>query len=230
MSNANLSLRSFWRQQIWQAAWDSPALRALLTQLAPETLPSGAQILKAGDTTTVYQVFCAGQKLVVKRYNLKHWRYALKRALLPSRAGKSWRNAQLLQRLGLSTPVPVAWVEDRWGLLRRTSYFIYQHQEGMDAETYFHAKSVGWQAQAAAVTLLLQRLGQQRLRHGDLKATNILLMPTGPTLLDLDALRVCRLQPARCQAKDRARWLENWQDEPELLTVFSQLWVETGQP
>ncbi len=221
---ATLSKRQFWRVQHWQMVWDSPALRQLLAQLHPETLPPLAHILKAGDTTTVYQVPCAGQMLVVKRYNLKHWRYALKRALLPSRAAKSWRNALLLQRLGLRTPAPVAWVEARWGPLRRTSYFVYQHLEGIDAESYFLAKPPDWPAQAVAVTALLQQLGHCHLRHGDLKATNILLTPDGPAILDLDALRPCRWRLTQAQAKDRARWLENWPGDTELHAVFSRLW------
>ncbi len=219
-----LKSTTFTRRSLWAASFDSPALRRLLASLCADSVPGDALMLKAGDTTTVYQVPCAGRQLVVKRYNLKNWRYALKRALLPSRAQKSWANAGLLRQLGLPTPPPVAWVEERWGLLRRTSYFLYEHQDGVDAASYFLTLPEGWQQQAEVISHCLQQLAVHQLRHGDLKATNLLLTAPGVVLLDLDALRRCRFQPRRCAMRDRARWLENWQDHPELHATFTRLW------
>ena len=69
------------------------------------------------------------------------------------------------------------------------------------------------------------KLRHERISHGDLKASNILLSSRGPVLIDLDAMRQHKTESKYQQAarKDINRFLRNWEDNPVLLATTRQL-------
>jgi tRNA A-37 threonylcarbamoyl transferase component Bud32 len=79
-------------------------------------------------------------------------------------------------------------------------------------------------ATAGKVAALIAALRAARLSHGDLKATNVLLSPAGPVLIDIDALRAHRSAAAfeRAHAKDLARFMRNWESDPQLSRMFEE--------
>ncbi len=68
----------------------------------------------------------------------------------------------------------------------------------------------------------MHRLDALRLEHGDLKASNIIMGPKGPMLVDLDAMKrhrsAWRFQGAA--RKDRRRFQLNWQNLPAVRSLF----------
>ena len=79
---------------------------------------------------------------------------------------------------------------------------------------------------------ILCKLRHERISHGDLKASNILLSSRGPVLIDLDAMRQHKTESTYQQAarKDINRFLRNWQDNPVLLATARQLLSAQGFP
>lgn len=71
---------------------------------------------------------------------------------------------------------------------------------------------------------LFKSLWTNRISHGDMKATNILIHNSKPLLLDLDATHqhpsFTRLKPFA--EKDVKRFLKNWRNIPELHAWFAQ--------
>jgi RIO-like serine/threonine protein kinase len=95
--------------------------------------------------------------------------------------------------LQIPTPKPLAYIEQRKGLLIWKSHLITEYVEGQRLYDFLRDGRVT-QQQRSAITQqimdLLNNLGQYRITHGDLKHTNILITDKGPVLTDLDGMRV----------------------------------------
>jgi len=67
-----------------------------------------------------------------------------------------------------------------------------------------------------------------RICHGDFKASNLLVTKDGIALVDLDSMKAhARARNhRRCAAKDRRRFLQNWQDRPAQWDAFAKLLAE----
>lgn len=198
---------------------DGTGLGALLA--APEAQLAAGEWLKDGNTASVLRIAAAGSALVVKRYNIKHRRHGLGRALRHSRAWISWQNANMLALLGIPTPQPLALLEHRFGPLRRTTYLISAHSPGVPLQDWLRRHWLQQQGDAVvpdwldrALRDILAALGTARISHGDLKASNFLVEDTDRRvqLIDLDAMRLhrCGRRFRRARHRDLARFLDNW--------------------
>ena len=210
--------RQTWhRFMVCDREWFGPDRRKLLDD--PEAFIDGGTLLKAGNSATVARLTVDGQAIVVKRYNIKNRAHALRRSLRPSRAMISWTNAHRLRFLGISTPRPLAVIEERWGIVRQRAYFIMAYQPGNTIDEALRAAAADADQVARLldqVGRLLQQLAAARLSHGDFKATNFLLSSGRLYLLDLDGMRSHATSSAfeRAFRKDLARLKRNWADLP----------------
>lgn len=180
--------------------------------------------LKQGNSATVVKVEVAGQPIVIKRYNIKSAGHFLRRCLRPSRAAVSWRNANLLEFLDVPTAKPLGFIENRRFGLRHTAYFICEFNEARGLDEVYKDRDPTEQ-ELAQIKTIFNRLQRDSISHGDMKASNFLLDNQGQiSLIDLDAMtdKHCT-EKAFNQAwlKDRARFMQNWQQKPELLDLFS---------
>lgn len=185
------------------------------------------QLLKQDQATTVGRIHLAGVNLVIKQYHLRNPGYAIKRSVRHTRAHNCWHMAHKLQTLGIATPSPVAIIEERFGPLRRRSWLLYYWLDGDICRDFLQQQGLTPTTRpiCQAIIKLLHTLQTQRISHGDLKATNLLLTPSGPALLDLDASHYHRpysLSWHHRQRRDCQRFLRNWQQHPELLEFFSR--------
>jgi serine/threonine-protein kinase RIO1 len=150
----------------------------------------------------------------------------MRRAVQPTRAAISWRNAQRLMLYGLSTPLPIALIERRFGPLRRVSYIVTAFHEGESAAAYFARVDIESAIpMARRIVALLRQLRRLNLSHGDLKATNLLICDGRVLLTDLDALVQHRSDRTAARAHDRdlQRFMRNWEGRPALHALFARL-------
>lgn len=192
-------------------------------------LEDTSQRLKTGNTCTVGLADMGSNQLVIKRYNIKSSLHALSRAFRPSRAAKSWANAHRLNISNISTPKPLALVEERCGLLRRRAYFLAEYINAPDIAEFFeqtHCLEVKKNV-AFEVARLFHKLYLLKFSHGDCKATNIKIVDLTPVLIDLDSM-VSHTSVWRSNGKhvrDLKRFMRNWQNDSVITAVLKQAFV-----
>jgi tRNA A-37 threonylcarbamoyl transferase component Bud32 len=186
------------------------SLQSLL--LDPDDAMTRGQLLKDGGTCTVARIASNNRQVVIKRYNIKHWRHALSRAWRPSRAWHSWREAHRLAFHGIATPQPLAMIEERFGPLRGRAFLVTAHCAGQSLLHSLDPNNEPDPVQGMAIRRLFKALCALRITHGDLKASNLLWQDDEIFLIDLDAMVQHRAQStfAATWRRDRARFVRNW--------------------
>ena len=158
-----------------------------------DALMQEGQVLKRDDTSFVSRVLWNGQDAVVKRYNHRGLWHSFRHTLKGSRARRNWRHAQRLTFLKITTPEPLAYVDQYRGPLLWQSYFVARFVPGPQVHQILRDQSVAeGQKQLVhdQVLELLRRMADHGISHGDMKHTNILYDGTGVVLTDLDAMRI----------------------------------------
>lgn len=203
-----------------------PALQPLLSEL--DARIDAGHIYKTGGAATVARVELDGRPLVVKRYNVKNLLHWLKRFWRPSRAWHSWREGNRLQLLGITTPTPLAVIEQRWCWLRGRAYLITDYCGGQDIIARFEAylQATPPETELLALDRLFAALLRERISHGDFKGHNLFWDDAQGawSLIDVDAMCQHRSTRsfARAYARDRARFLRNWPADSALHQLLDQ--------
>ncbi len=214
-----------WHQfVVFARQYDNSEFRKILAD--PDAFVDAGEILKPGNTSTVSKIVLGEQTLVIKRYNIKNSWHAIKRALRPSRAWVSWRNAHLLDFYGFNTPRPVAMIEQRRGLLRGKAYYLAEVCEAQDSLQYFNSISIDSTAKqllALQIIRCLRRMQSLNIVHGDLKGSNILVGDKDISLIDLDAMKQYSFPyfANKSLKRDRRRFMRNWENSPEVQQLFA---------
>ncbi len=210
-------------------------------------------LLKDGVTCKVWALKIGNVSVVVKRYNIKPlWRRIKFRllfgrgllspenanlpllfGLIPGRALISWENAHMLRFFGVQTPRPMAVLRTGRDAIHSTSYFMTEAVAGIRATWWFldeRFSEAEKTQMATKVALLLRRLAEQRISHGDLKAANILIVGATPVLIDLDAMvrHSSRAIFRYHWGRDIQRFLEAWEHVPEVQQMMRRALVENG--
>jgi len=230
-TSANCCEKRFDRFVVYERSIASAELEKFINN--PDDFIRAGRVIKAGNSATVAAITIGGREYIVKRYNIKNLWHGLSRALRPSRAWESWRNAHMLQMFGLGTAKPWLMMERRSGPLRRQAYFVAEALPGQDVLHFLEKepiKCTPWQTALQQFRQLFQIMQQYQIVHGDMKATNFISTPEQLLILDLDAMRQesSRAKFIKAFNKDLQRFLGNWQgNEPaeqavrQLITDFT---------
>jgi len=183
-----------------------------------DSLMDKGQILKDGNTCYVSHLTWNGKDVVVKRYNHKGFVHSLRHTIKRSRARRGWLHAHRLGMLKIATPRPLAYIEQRKGMLVWKSYLMTEYVEGQKLYDFLRDSKIEQEERSKVtqqVKELLNRLGEHRISHGDLKHSNILITDNSPILTDLDGMKVHKQNWTyqRRRTKDHARLLKDWPGE-----------------
>jgi len=221
--------RSFRRLVMLSRRYDSPGIQQLISTPAALLNTASAKSMKQGNTATLASVRIDGKDIVIKHYRVKGILHGLRKACLRSRAETSWINAHRLQRYGIRTAQPVALIMNTVGPFRLDSFFITEHVPGPNAAVFFNSTTISLADKTAAahhLSELLRRLAENRLHHGDLKATNIIISGLEPVLLDLDSMQQYGSDTKKFRhvfKKDLERFKRNWNSGSDIDALLREL-------
>lgn len=188
------------RDSLSRAATFDPTLpEQLIEQLwrEPSSLIRTGQLLRRTGLRRTVRVTWDAKQYVLKHYRPTYWHFVRQ---LPSR---SWAFATFkatirLINAGISTPRPVACVENRWGSLRRDSFLMYEYVEGITLRSYLKGKAKHPQPLTDNLSRQLrdlwQRLADLRASIADAHTGNFIVCPAGRLwVIDLDKARFHRV-------------------------------------
>jgi hypothetical protein len=129
---------------------------------------------------------------------------------------------------GIETAQPIAFMEKRIGPIRLVSYLVTQFIDGKNARDFFLSDREPADRRlkvAEKITDLIYRLGTLRIKHGDMKATNLAITDEQVYLLDLDALRQYKgnFSFNHLHRRDILRFLRNWEEDSPVRKLFDRL-------
>lgn len=202
----------------------------------PDCFLEAGVSLKRDDRTTVARVplrhpeseghFPKAASGVLKRLNLRNLGHTLTHMLWFTRAARAWVYGREMLEAGLETPRPLAMVEDRIGPLRFRSFVLTEHVEGTHLMRYLRENQLTTTELdriASQFAQIWHTLGELRIVHGDLKATNFLVTPHGQLkLIDLDGTFRHWFDITFLPLRDRdwLRFFKNWKGRPEVAAAF----------
>ncbi|HOO40227.1 MAG TPA: lipopolysaccharide kinase InaA family protein [Syntrophales bacterium] len=185
-----------------------------LTEKLDDAMRRG-KILKDGSKSFVSLVAMEGREVVVKGYHHLGWVHSLRHTFQGSRAKRAWKTANHLCGLGVTTPRPLAYIDEYRGFLLWKSYFIYEYVSGPSLQDFLEDSAVPEKQKhrrIEQVIEVLSHLSEHGLSHGDLKHTNMICNGDAVVFIDLDALRqtfpIGFLKRHRYE-KDKARFLRD---------------------
>jgi tRNA A-37 threonylcarbamoyl transferase component Bud32 len=185
-----------------------------LTVHLEETMIRG-EVLKNGSKSHVSHTTLGGRDVVIKGYRHLGLLHSLRHTLQGSRAKRSWFTAHRLRRLAVPTPTALAYLDEyRRGLLWR-SFFIYDYVAGSELYVVLNDPAVPGERKRRLidrVMVVLKRLSEGGISHGDLKHSNMICTGDDVSFIDLDAMRPAFgpdfLKRYRLE-KDRARFFRD---------------------
>jgi tRNA A-37 threonylcarbamoyl transferase component Bud32 len=186
------------------------------------------QIYKDDRTTTVClaQFGTEQRPMVIKRFNARNRWHVIKRLFRKTRARRCWQMAQAFAEAGLKVAKPILMLEQRFGPLRFNAYYVTKHLNGVPLIDVIASLSENELVEVmAAVENLFSLFKDNRLTHGDMKASNLIWHENQLYLIDLDAAMQHQTdltwRPAN--AKDKKRFLKNWKNNQDLYVRFKVL-------
>ena len=212
----------FSRLVVCKRDWLNKEVHQLLAN--PDSFMQQGRQLKNGNSSTVSKAFVNGKQVVIKRYNMKSFRHFITRCARKTRARHSWLSAHLLNMAGIPAVFPLALIEERFGILKKHSYFICEHLDGEDLLQCCSSQPPSGPL-LRQINTLFQRMIHCGITHGDFKATNFIVCNGRPHLIDLDSVHQHFNTTLFRKAfeKDLTRFLNNWSPQTNFYTLMNQL-------
>ena len=181
--------------------------------------------IKSDKTTTLGRVHSDVGELVIKRYNTKNLWHRFRRNFQTSRARNSLEMSRCFTEVGIQVAEPMAVIESAFGPFRGRSWFVSRYLDNALLLDYLGQPRNAdvLERIRSQITSLFVTLMKNKMSHGDMKATNILVMENDLLMIDLDASRKHRigLFHKKALGRDRKRFLKNWQSDPGLQKTFA---------
>jgi hypothetical protein len=196
--------------------------------------PAGLVLCKYGSRSVVGAIPLKKRTVVLKYYYPRSRLKCFTYGLLGSRARRSWFAGLALTQAGIGTAEPLAWIE--WkslgGLLLDRSFLANRHVAGSSLQE-FALQNVANSPKLAAVADKLRTafdlMAENRIAHGDLKATNIIIGDDDAvSFIDLDATTVGAPSSKwkALRGRDVKLFFENWKNAPDLRRAFGNVFAE----
>jgi tRNA A-37 threonylcarbamoyl transferase component Bud32 len=190
--------------------------------------PAGLVLCKYGSRSVVGFIALGARNVVLKYYYPRTWLKRVTYGVSGSRAHRSWTTGLALTKMGISTAEPLALME--WksggGLVLDRSFLAVRHVPGVDLYSFvtqYSGDAMRLEAVAANLKTAFALMARNRVAHGDLKATNIIVGDhCSITFIDLDAAVVGASSSSwpALRARDVELFFGNWKQHPVATAAF----------
>ena len=203
----------------WQALIDDP------NSYIPQ---DASKLLKNGNTATVAPSNIGCTPVVIKRNNYNKNTATFFKRFKESRSSTCWKNAHRLLNYGLKTPKPLALIEKKLGPVTKRAFFVCETVDGAQALKFF--KENPNDALIKKAVAIFKVYEKCLITHGDCKATNYIVSEDDIYIIDLDSMKehADKASFAKAFKKDLKRWLQNWEDTPDLSKQFKSMFKDAG--
>ena len=118
-------------------------------------------------------------------------------------------------------------LEQRFGWLRRSAYFVSAYVDAPDAVQFFKScQDTAIKIQVAhELARLFYKLSLLEIAHGDCKASNIKIVQHQPVLIDLDAMTQQSWFFKRKHVRDLKRFMQNWADDDATCAMLKHAFI-----
>lgn len=181
----------------------------------PELLIKQGQVIKDDRSTTVVRFQWQEQFYILKRFNARNKVHTVKRFFRQSRAINCWKMSNTFSRFGVSVAKPIAMLEKRIGFIKLNSYFVCQEVDGVELLDWLPKQSLQTQSLVRKeLSKIFISFENNRLSHGDMKATNLLWTEKSEkriVTIDLDTAKQHSIDLLfkRAHARDKRRFSRN---------------------
>lgn len=141
---------------------------------------SAGQELKSTATSRIVRARADGRSILIKRYRLPGW-LKFKYLLRVARARRAFAGARALGWLGMRTPAPLGYIEERRGFWPGSSVYVSEYlEDAVDARRWYEERypsaseleRAAFRRELAQVFTGLHRIG---VYHADTKLSNLLV-------------------------------------------------------
>ncbi|MCP4011443.1 MAG: protein kinase [Proteobacteria bacterium] len=210
--------------------YDAPEFRKELQRIAQDNSQIESS-LKEDIGATVWRSEFEGRRIVIKRYNTQGIWHAIRRSFRQSRADNCRKMAIEFTRAGIFAAPNVAVIQEWLGPFKLRSWFLCEYIPGELLHDYLSEQAVNQISATELITLktniieLFESFRSHHLSHGDLKASNILLLKDRLCVIDLDAARAHKNKALfrRAHIKDQSRFMKNWLRQPKIHQTLAPL-------
>ena len=131
-----------------------------------------------------------GQRIFLKRDQVKNWKGFFKWFMLPSHARKEWSTAYQLQKKNLNVPKPLGWAErGQWGSVKECYYLSEAIGSGSSLMDYPNIRET---FSILALAKIVRDFHEAGLFHRDLHGGNLLWDGQSFFLTDLHRAKILR--------------------------------------
>lgn len=209
----------------------SPDLKKLCAD-PDQAFAADRRYIKSDNTTTLSTLPIDIGEVVVKRYNTKNLWHQIRRNFQVSRAFNCMKMSKSFSDHGIQIAQPLASIESVFGPIRGNSWFVSKWIDGQMLIDYLrdNRESADVDIIADQIKQTFRILLDQKMSHGDMKATNILLVDQNLCFIDLDgaSMHLSKTAHRRAILKDARRFMKNWQANTDLKAVFNTALVDCG--
>lgn len=173
----------------------------------PESLIASGQMMRRTGLRRTVRIDWNSTSYVLKQYRPTWWHF-IRQLPLRSWASATFKSTIKLIDAGFPTPRPVACVENRWGVLRRDSFLMYEYVEGVTLRSYLAASGKNPRPLtddlSSQIRKIWQRLIDLRVSLDDTHMGNLIIEPAGRLwVIDLDKTRFHRTSFMAARQHDR---------------------------
>jgi hypothetical protein len=148
-------------------------------------------------------------------------------------AKRNWLYAHFLLQHHIATPEPLAYLRTTKMGLNDQSWYICRFEKGYSCEEYFlnsPSFTPSMRNTVSAIVEMFMALRECQLSHGNIKASNILILQNQPCLIDLDCMSYHgnKNKAEKKWRRDIQVFMENWWERHDIDKQFRLAFAKQG--